>query len=77
MLEQQPLPPDVKVAYDNYVRSHFGDVSDTLGLAETLYNAGARNALAASVAFSDILPQLRRLEVRIHLLADALERAVA
>ncbi len=74
--EPRTMPPDVALAYRRYVESHFG-VIDVSELVEVMYRAGGRHAVEATTVFTDILPSLRRIEYRIHALADALEAALA
>jgi hypothetical protein len=59
------LPPEVDKAYQHYVESHFGDLSDPQGLALTMWNAGGRHAVEAMSVFGDVLPRLSHMELRI------------
>lgn len=74
--EARPIPADVALAYRRYVESHFGEIVVT-ELAEVMYRAGGREAIAASVAFGDILPTLRYLAKRLNALADTLEAGLS
>lgn len=73
MTEERTLPAEVQKAYDKYLIDHRGDLSDVQGLAETLFNAGARTAIAAMVSFSDLLPLVGGLERRIGKIRQVLE----
>jgi len=70
------LPPEVERAYDKYVRDHHGDLSDTPGLALTMWCAGGRHMLSASVEFGDILPRLSNMERRLQAMRALLEQVV-
>lgn len=50
--------------YLKYVADQHGDVTDLPRLCSVMFNAGGREALAASVEFGDIMPTLRRIEAR-------------
>ncbi len=66
------MPADVARAYRHYVESHWGEI-DVPELATVMFAVGGRTALAASVQFSDIVPQLNRIEARVRALLELLE----
>lgn len=51
-----------QAALTRYAESHFGDLSDTTNLAETMFTAGFREAVTAMVQFQDLPEQMRRIE---------------
>jgi len=68
------LTPEVRAALRRYSEMTFGDLSDTQRLAEFLYNAGWRQAVAAMVRFQDLPGQISRIEHRLHELGELMQR---
>lgn len=56
--------PEVRALYDRWMADHYGEVDMEL-LLTAAYNAGARSAVTAMIAFGDLGPQLGRMESRI------------
>ena len=56
---------EVQARYERYAREHHGEI-DMPGLCETMWNAGERHAIQAMTEFSDILPRISHIEVRVH-----------
>jgi len=71
--ETRVMPPDVQKAYDHYVESHWGDLTDTAALAETMYRAGGRHMLETTAAFSGIGSRLAQVESQIRVLRELWE----
>lgn len=59
------LSPEQLRAYDTYVVDNHGDLSDVVHFGQVMFNAGARQAVAAMVVFGDVLPRLSNMEDRI------------
>jgi hypothetical protein len=55
---------EVETRYERYAREHHGDI-DIPGLCETMVAFGERRAIATMTEFSDILPQVSRIELRV------------
>lgn len=68
------LTPEVRAALRRYTEMTFGDLSDTERLAEFVYNAGWREAVAAMVRFQDLPGQISRIESRLHELGELVRR---
>jgi hypothetical protein len=67
------MDSEARKALDKYAQDHWGDLSDTDNLAQTMFNAGSRRAIEAMVQFSDLLPQVRRIEDRVRCLSALLQ----
>lgn len=63
-MTQAAPPPSAPVvlAYRRHLETTHGDLSDSLRLAEVMFNAGFRAAIAAMVEFQGLPEQLRRVE---------------
>ena len=66
--------PVVQARYEAYLRDHYGEL-DIPNLCETIAQWSSNRTVEALVTFSDIGPQLGRLEMRLnamHRLVDSL-----
>lgn len=74
MVDAVTVTPEVELALRRYMEMTLGDLSDTRRLAEYLYNAGWREAVAAMVTFQDLPGQISRVEQRVHQLGEQVRR---
>lgn len=61
------MRPEVAAAYEKFMRDHHGEIELPL-LCETMWNAGAQQAVRAMMSFSDVPDLLGRLEDRMAVL---------
>ncbi len=69
--------PQVERRYIQYLEDNHGDLSDLPRLCEVMANFGARCAMENMVIFSDIMPQLSRIEKQIRYIRSMLDTVQA
>ena len=55
---------EVRARYERYAREHHGEI-EIGNLCETMVAFGERRAIQTMTEFSDILPQVSRIELRV------------
>ena len=67
---------EIEQRYERYAREHHGEI-DIPGLCETMWNSGERRAIEAMTEFSDLLPQVGRIELRVRAIRRLLLRILS
>lgn len=76
-LDSLPMPAEVAKAYRKYMEDHHGDLSDVVGLATVMYNAGHRvggqAVFDAMRMVSGIVPLLQDIRHNVDTVLSAIE----